>query len=512
MVDVRNVPYYSGKALQGLVNSAETLSKFPFAAGELGSKLIQQPPKKEMFMKAIEDITPGSWSENVGLTSLIEDMEKTRPDDAKTVGGILSLGTEIAVPTGGAFKAGQFLLNKASKLMGKVKDGKTLEKLVDQKLTDAGQSRRDFNIMAVTSGLGIALKSIGLGGLFKAVPKAGDDIKITLKGDGDWEYMDEMWSGGSWTNYMFEPLTKKGQKILEKLTKGKNPSLVDQGDGVYHPGTMSDPKTGYFIADEGEYAVDAAEAIIKAKGNISLNTSVGSKTKGATKSEYDFTKTYRSKDINKQTILDEVDDYYAHDMGGYSKKMFDDENVEMLIDTITKKAEGGRIGLGAGGPPISGEELKQMKKEVSGPGIMDFLKITGSGGMGSNKNIYDQGQQIPGLDQKHYNYGFGVDANIPFDLPKGGMLEIGGGTGFGRGKTETTYKGEPVPGMSGMGESKLGDEWNVDAKITYPIDFNKMLGAYANGGLTKTIPPKRGPMPQGLPSALYNGIMRPRSY
>ena len=34
----------------------------------------------------------------------------------------------------------------------------------------------------------------------------------------------------------------------------------------------------------------------------------------------------------------------------------------------------------------------------------------------------------------------------------------------------------------------------------------------SQGGLTKTVPPKRGPMPQGLPSALYNGIMRPRSY
>ena len=61
---------------------------------------------------------------------------KTRPKDAKTVGGILGLGTEIAVPTGGAFKGGQLLLNKASKAMGKVKDGKTLNKLVDEKLTD----------------------------------------------------------------------------------------------------------------------------------------------------------------------------------------------------------------------------------------------------------------------------------------------------------------------------------------------------------------------------------------
>ena len=160
MVDARNVPYYGGKALQGLVNSAETLSKFPFAAGELGSKLIQQPPKKEMFMEAIENITPGSWSENLGLTSLVEGMGEKRPKDAQTVGGILGLGTEVAVPTGGAFKAGQFLLNKASKAMGKVKDGKTLNKLVEDKISDSGQRRRDFMALVGASGLGIALKSI----------------------------------------------------------------------------------------------------------------------------------------------------------------------------------------------------------------------------------------------------------------------------------------------------------------------------------------------------------------
>jgi len=197
MVDVRNVPYYSGKGLQGLVNSAETLSKFPLAAGELGSKLLRQKPKKEMFMEAIENITPGSWSENLGLTSLVEGMEEKRPEDAQTVGGILGLGTEIAVPTGGAFKAGQFLLNKASKAMGKVKDGKTLNKLVEDKISDSGQSRRDFNIMAATSGLMVALKSLGLGGILKGATKKSDDIEIMIRGDADYEYIDEAWSGGT---------------------------------------------------------------------------------------------------------------------------------------------------------------------------------------------------------------------------------------------------------------------------------------------------------------------------
>ena len=32
---------------------------------------------------------------------------------------------------------------------------------------------------------------------------------------------------------------------------------------------------------------------------------------------------------------------------------------------------------------------------------------------------------------------------------------------------------------------------------------------FYQGGLTKTIPPERGPMPQGLQSDVYDGIMRP---
>jgi hypothetical protein len=162
IVDVRNIPYYAAEGLEGLVNSVESLSKLPLAAGELASKLIRQKPSKKMFMEAIENITPGSWSEKIKLKSLIEDMAEKRPPEAKAVGNILGLGTEVAVPTGGAFKAGQILLSKASKVMGKVKDGKTLNKLVEDKISDSGQSRRDFNIMVSTSGLMVALKSLRL--------------------------------------------------------------------------------------------------------------------------------------------------------------------------------------------------------------------------------------------------------------------------------------------------------------------------------------------------------------
>jgi hypothetical protein len=84
--------------------------------------------------------------------------------------------------------------------------------------------------------------------------------------------------------------------------------------------------------------------------------------------------------------------------------------------------------------------------------------------------------------------------------------------------------GEPQYGLqydkggfeAGIGVMPSG-ETAYGARFKKNIDFNKMLGVHnrrqqADGGLTKTIPPERGPDPQGLPSALYNGIMRPRSY
>ena len=507
MVDVRNVPYYSGKALQGLVNSAETLSKFPFAAGELGSKLIQQPPKKEMFMKAIEDITPGSWSENVGLTSLVEGMAEERPEDAQTVGNVLGLGTEIAVPTGGAFKAGQFLLSKASKAMGKVKDGKTLEKLVDQKLTDSGQSRRDFNIMAAASGLMVALKTIGLGGLLKGATKV-PTTDFTVKLRTQFLNSDVDYGTSGLAYFDISALTSKVKKVLHGFMKNKQATK---------PGLKGKDYMNIEPGDAKKVIKKLQDAGFKGKitGIVDESGDVLQQAEKAGWKNFvdDFKKSSMRKNIAEHKRYEDFV-VYENDPGFMNwnkatKGKLDkpyvstiDEVVD-LLEPVVKKAEGGRIGLDAGGPPISGEELKQMKKEVGGSGIMDFLKITGSGGMSSNEDIYDQGQRIPGLDQKQYNYGFNVDANIPFNLPGGGQLELQGGTGFGRGRTETTYKGEPVPGMSGMGESKLGDQWNIGAKITYP---------FANGGLTKTIPPKRGPMPQGLPSALYNGIMRPRSY
>ena len=357
MVDARNVPYYAGKGLQGLVNSAETLSKLPLAAGELGSKLIQQKPNKEMFMEAIENITPGSWSENLGLTSLVEGMREKRPDDAKTVGGILGLGTEIAVPTGGAFKAGQILLSKASKAMGKVKDGKTLNKLVEDKISDSGQSRRDFNLMAATSGLMVALKSIGLGGILKGATKKLDDIEIQVRGDADYEYIDEGWSGGTWANIQFKALTKKGKKILEDLTAKykKTITLVDDGDGFFSPSGSEDA------------AMLVEKIIASHKPNWRINTATTQRynpatksfahPKGSVKEKYETTKNYSGKDLNKKTIMKEADDMIASDLSPYDSGIqVHDEYFDDILDQITiKKASGGRVPSSGGVAGMLGE-------------------------------------------------------------------------------------------------------------------------------------------------------------
>jgi len=494
MVDVRNIPYYSGKALQGLVNSAETLSKFPFAAGELGSKLIQQKPKKEMFMKAIEDITPGSWSENVGLTSLVEGMGEKRPKDAQTVGGILGLGTEIAVPTGGAFKAGQFLLNKASKAMGKVKDGKTLNKLVEDKISDSGQSRRDFMSLVGASGLAAGLKWLGLGGLLKGATKKLDDIEIQVRGDADYEYIDEAWSGGTWANVYFKALTKKGKDILEKLTKGKDSFFTKQKTT-----TSMDNIDELYIPGNSEEAAVAVEKIIAGhKPNWRLNTATKqiynpktksfSHPKDSIEGAYEHSKNYSGKDLNKKTIMKEADDLIASERSPYHRGIeVHDEFLDDILNQITtKKAEGGRIGLGTGGPPlqlgiaeaewrakhpVQGNKISQLK-DAAMDRAFPGTGITGSLNMGNFEAFYNQ----PLIDPMN-------------------MFEKSQQPQYG-------LQYEKGPFSAGVGVMPSGE-------TEYGFKLRK---EFNDGGLTKTVPPKRGPMPQGLPSALYNGIIRPRSY
>jgi len=220
MVDVRNIPYYANKATEGVVNAAESLAKLPLAAGELGSQLLTQKPNKKMFTDALENITPGSWADAIGLSELTTRQEEKMSPAVKTAGSQIGLTGEMFVPVGGAFGLGNKIIKNASSKIGPFKKGKTLEQVIDETLTARGEGRRDFIKVVATGGLLVALKSLGLGGITKAT-KMVDDIKVKLRGNIDADFDGESYVDASTYETYLEPLTLKGKKILQDLVNKK---------------------------------------------------------------------------------------------------------------------------------------------------------------------------------------------------------------------------------------------------------------------------------------------------
>jgi len=149
----------------------------------------------------------------------------------------------------------------------------------------------------------------------------------------------------------------------------------------------------------------------------------------------------------------------------------DPEYIPEILDP-EDFAHGGRTGSGLN--YLLGEDDQNSRVPYGGGGVGKppiTFTLTGGGGYGKNQNIMDQGKSIPGLNQEHYGYGFDLGANI--DLPWG--LSATGEVGIGRGSTQTDYKGQPVDWLSGVGETKLGDKWNVGVEGKWPVDFNKLF-------------------------------------
>jgi hypothetical protein len=204
MVNYKNVPHYLAKPLKGVTNIAEWMGRLPFAATELASDMIRKPLFKagdkipglpgvgakfvggEMFEKFGNNMETGALAEKLGLTALADKTGENLTDEARTVGDLLESAGEFA-NVGGILAAGKNLfkggdsLKKLSQSMGKVKDNKTLEKLVDETLTARGEGRRDFNKLVASGGVMVALQSIGLGGIKAAKTKAAPEAVLTLR-------------------------------------------------------------------------------------------------------------------------------------------------------------------------------------------------------------------------------------------------------------------------------------------------------------------------------------------
>ena len=350
------IPYYADKAVEGIVNSAETLSKLPFAGGELISKLLRQKPNKKMFTDALENITPGSWAENLGISSLAEAEGAKVSDKQRAIGDVLGLGTEMAVPVGVAFKTGQNLINQASKVFGKLKKGKTLDQTINDKITDFGQSRRDFNILAGTSGLMVALKAIGLGSIFKAAPKKAEDFMVTLKTTiDDSDVMTDIGpvATGKWAgDFDISALSGWGKRVLYGImSKNRQATKVGDKSGV--------PKNYENINSED--ALDIVEQIKKAGGNIkfehwddaggrSVEELLASfkKTFGENSGEYKRLVAKFKKMTEKERVR-----YHSSITGDYGEALDHTGDVDEILDAIygkgKGKGEGGIIGLQEGG-------------------------------------------------------------------------------------------------------------------------------------------------------------------
>ena len=121
-------------------------------------------------------------------------------------------------------------------------------------------------------------------------------------------------------------------------------------------------------------------------------------------------------------------------------------------------AQGGRTGLSYLLAEDTNERMPLAGGGSGKPPINFYFDMQGGAGK-EQKNFLG----IEGLTQKGYDYGGTLAADTTFPL-FGGELSVGGELGFGRDKSDVDYKGRPIGFLSGVGETKLGDDWNVGMK------------------------------------------------
>ena len=346
IVDLKNIPYYASKTVEGAVNAGEILSKLPFAVGNLVSKLSREKPNKEMFLSALNDIQPGSFSEAIGLSDVIARQGENLSPETKTAGSQLSLTSETFIPVGAAINLGNKIIKTASTKLGK--DGPKLEKLIDEQLTARGESRRDFNKMVATTGMFAALKALGITSLAGKTAAKTADFRVKMLGDLDvadnfTDFGNEPTGVSSLFTYI-QPLTEKGKKIMEKfVSQNKNKPKNQKAN-------FEIDKDGEYFFLDGENALTAIEDIKKYSDNFELETPVRVPSKpGASK--YDTkreNKIFRPGENYADDVVMENDSLSY--VPSYGPLEYVDEFTEDIINTIlpkrTKKASGGRMDYG----------------------------------------------------------------------------------------------------------------------------------------------------------------------
>ena len=185
--------------------------------------------------------------------------------------------------------------------------------------------------------------------------------------------------------------------------------------------------------------------------------------------------------------------YRAEGPDGYSKDWEEEisggyAGLEDLAKKIGK-ADGGRVGLQAGGPPIyQTTDPKEAAKEI-------IRRIPQLGGSGYNLPIYANnssnieayigtpGDQVP----------FGIGGNIE-GVGNVGIAKLRGMDDYGNPRSE--YNAHWSAG-TGIPNLDFDLQYNTERGPRFDLRYEKR---FANGGLTDTIPPEKGPMSQGIES------------
>ena len=161
--------------------------------------------------------------------------------------------------------------------------------------------------------------------------------------------------------------------------------------------------------------------------------------------------------IKNEKQLDNILDTPAVSKSERAKPKKSGKVIEVDFDKGRwNKAQGGRPGLSYLLAEDTNERMPLAGGGSGKPPINFYVDFSGSGG-GKQENFLN----VPGLNESGYNYGgtFGADTTFPLF---GGELSVGGELGFGRDKSNVDYKGQNV--FTGVGETKLGDDWNVGMK------------------------------------------------
>ena len=249
IVDVRNYPYYGSKVGKGIMEAAEFSVRFPGAAGQLIHDVATGPGWKQQGLDFIKNVSPGwGWSEKVGLDSLIDEQvgamkERGSSDAPASLGGVLNLGADIAMPLGYVYGAAKF--GKFIKALGQTPDKiSDFNKRIIDHLDSTGRSKREFMTLVGSVGAMGAIKAMGLDKIFNVgkVIKGADDMIPMVKGS-------------------YSTMPKWFPMFIQKI----NPKMIYEGDGMstftgtddFLPGIRVE-KNGddYLVYGKNEYGQD----------------------------------------------------------------------------------------------------------------------------------------------------------------------------------------------------------------------------------------------------------------